>query len=318
MIIKLLSILIGAAVLGQAQAVPVVPAELKGKTITVVVAWNPGGETDAMQRFMVEQVKTITGLNIVVQNRGGAAGTIGGRAVAESAADGLTLLGDNNNNFGLNPALKETNYVDPTAFVPVVIHGFTPQAFYTGVNSGISSPEELIAAARNNKKFTVGCNTKHQCLYVKQWFKHFGIDPYTVIFRTPTEMGIAAFNNDIQLFGAGVTSGAALVAAGKIQPIGVTWDKTLSTYPDAPPLDKWVPGFRANNTQILMAPAGTPKHIIEYYNMIFRLAAATSESKQRFEKLSVVPADLDLGQVEAAVKQEQKVLNNSAKLVNIK
>jgi tripartite-type tricarboxylate transporter receptor subunit TctC len=318
MLIKLLLTLFGATTLAQAHAVPAMPHELKGKTITLVVAWNPGGETDAIQRFIVEQARSISGLNIVVQNRGGAAGIIGGRAVAESAADGLTLLGDNNNNFGLNPALQETNHINPDAFVPVAIHGFTPQAFYTGVNSGISSPEELIDAAKNNKKFTVGCNTKHQCLYAKQWFNHFGINPYTVIFRTPTEMGIAAFNNDIQLFGAGITSGAALVAAGKIRPIGVTWNHVLSTYPTAVPLDKWVPGFKANNTQIIMAPVGTPKHIVDYYNTVFRLAAQTPESKKRFNELSIVSADLDIDQVAAAVKQEQKSLADSAKLVDIK
>ena len=67
-----------------------------------------------------------------------------------------------------------------------------------------------------------------------------------------------------------------------------------------------------------MAPIGTPRHIVDYYNTVFRLAAQTPESKKRFNELSIVSADLDVDQVAAAVKQEQKSLAESAKLVDIK
>jgi tripartite-type tricarboxylate transporter receptor subunit TctC len=131
-------------------------------------------------------------------------------------------------------------------------------------------------------------------------------------------MAIAAFNNDIQLFGAGVTSGAAMVQAGKIIPLGVTWSHSLSSYPDAPPLDRDVPGFRANNIQLLLAPKGTPRHIVEYYNQVFRVAAKTNKSQERFNKLSIVAVDLDVDQTTQALKKEQEILHKSAKLVDLK
>lgn len=297
--------------------VPEMPAELRGKTVTMVIPFAPGGDTDSNNRFMAEEVKKLTGLEFVYINKPGAKGVIGGRMVAESKPDGLTMFGSSNETFVMNPALEETGYVDPALLTPVVIHAFTPQFFYVGVRSGINTPEDLVKAARENPKFTVGCNAPHQCMYIAQWFDHFGIQPYTVYFGKAPEMAIAAVDTSITMFASGVSTGLPFVQRGELKAIGTTWDRELAVYPGALPLNRQVPKFKANNFQMISVPAATPKHIVEYYNQVFRLAAKTAKSRERFEQMSMIHEDLTLNQLDRYLKQELAQAKRNRKFMNI-
>jgi tripartite-type tricarboxylate transporter receptor subunit TctC len=313
-LIKNLFFVLAAAVSTSAlaQSLPTMPTELQNKTITMVVPWNPGGDTDSTQRFIVEQVNKITGLKIVVLNRGGARGIIGAREVIESKPNGLTIMGHSNETFIINPVLEE-QAVDIKRLQPVAIYAFTPQFLYTGNDSGIRNAGDIVQAAKDNKKFTIGCNIKHQCMYISQFLDHYGIKPYQVMFKTPADMAISAANNDITIFGAGATSGAPFVQSGRIRAVAVTWNSKLPVYPDAEPLGSVVPGYRAYNLQMLSIPAGTPSHIVEYYNAVFRAAIKTPESIKRFSALSVVPADLSVDQVEQELTRELEVMKKNKK-----
>jgi tripartite-type tricarboxylate transporter receptor subunit TctC len=297
----------------------IVPKELQGKIITVIVPYNPGGDTDATQRFMVDRVKEITKLNMVVVNKAGAGGIIGAREVAEnSAPTGLTLLASDNATFVVNSALEYPYFVDKKLLAPVSVFAVTPQFFYVGINSGINTIDDLINRAKNDPKFTVACNVLHQCLYTSIFFNHYGITPYTVNFRTPAEMGIAAFNGDITVFGAGATSGKPLVDAGKTRALAVGWNKKLSVYPDAVPLSTKIPTFKANNLQMISVPIGTPKHIVEFWNNAYRVAAKTKLAQQRFDSLSIIHTDYDISATTKLLDEEYNEARKYRHLVKSK
>jgi tripartite-type tricarboxylate transporter receptor subunit TctC len=295
-----------------AESLPEMPVELQGKTITMLIPWNPGGDTDATQRFVVEQVKRISGLKIVVVNRGGAQGIIGARELAESNPNGLTIMGHANETFVINPVLENTA-VDLARLSPVAIYAFTPQFIYTGSQSGIQNINDIVRKARSDPKFAIGCNSKHQCMYISQFLDHYGIKPHQVMFRTPAEMAISAANGDITIFGAGGTSGAPFVQSGRIRAVAATWPNKLSAYPDAEALGSIIPGYRANNIQMLSVPAGTPAHIIQYYNSVFRAAIKLPETVKRFSELSVVPVDLSVKQVEHELANELLIMKKNKK-----
>lgn len=314
-IVATLTITVGMST-GASSAVPPVPEELQNKVITMVVPWNPGGDTDATQRFVVEQVKKITGLNIVIQNRAGARGIIGGQSVAVAQPDGLTLLGDGNGTHVLNPIL-EKNAVDATLLQPVVVYGLTPQFFYVAADSKLMSAQDLVDLAKTKDKFTIGCNTLHQCMYIRQFFDHYSVEVYAVLYRTPVEMAIGVNLGDIDLFAAGATSGAPLVQANKIKAIAVAWATRLEVYPDAEALGDLVPGYRGNNLQMLSVPRGTPSHIVEYYNQVFRAALKTSESVARFSALSIIPTDMSVVEIERLLTEEFRSLEKAKHFTNI-
>ena len=298
--------------ISRAESLPDMPVELQGKTITMLIPWNPGGDTDATQRFVVEQVKRISGLKIVVVNRGGAQGIIGARELAESNPNGVTIMGHSNETFVINPVLENTA-VDLARLSPVAIYAFTPQFIYTGSESGIRNINDIVRAARSDPKFAIGCNIKHQCMYISQFLDHYGIKPYQVMFRTPAEMAISAANGDITIFGAGATSGTPFVQSGRIRAVAATWPSKLSVYPDAEALGSIIPGYRANNFQMLSVPAGTPAHIIQYYNSVFRAAIKLPETVKRFSELSLVPVDLSVKQVEQELGKELEVMKKNKK-----
>jgi tripartite-type tricarboxylate transporter receptor subunit TctC len=291
--------------------IPTTPAELLDRPITMIIPWPPGGDTDATQRFVVEQVIKLSGLKITVINKGGAGGIIGARDLAKSHPDGLTIMGHSNETFAINPVLNADQAVDMTTIQPTAVYAFTPQFIYTGFNNQIKTHTDIISAAKNNPKFTVGCNILHQCMYIGQYLNHYGIRPYTVLYKSPADMAVAAFNGDIDIFGAGAVSGVTFVRGGRIRAVAATWDHRLDIYPDAEALGTIIPGYRANNLQMVSVPAGTPRHIVEFYNQIFRLAVQTPASVERFRDLSVIAADLDIDQVRQALDKELQIMKDN-------
>ena len=284
--------------------VPTTPAELQDRPITMIIPWPPGGDTDAPQRFVVEQLTKLSGLKITVINKGGAGGIIGARELSKSHPDGLTIMGHSNETFAINPVLNAEQAVDLSVIQPVAVYAFTPQFIYTGFNNQIKTHSDIISAAKNNPKFTVGCSILHQCMYIGQYLDHYGIRPYTVLYKSPADMVVAAFNGDIDIFGAGAVSGVTFVRGQRIRAVAATWDRRLDIYPDAEALGTVIPGYRANNLQMVSVPAGTPRHIVEFYNQLFRLAVQTPDSIKRFRELGVVTADLTVEQATNILTQE--------------
>ena len=92
--------------------VPTVPSELQDRIITVIIPYTPGGDTDATQRFVVEQVSRISGLKFVIVNKGGASGIVGTREFIKARPDGLTIMGHANETFALNPILFKEQAVN--------------------------------------------------------------------------------------------------------------------------------------------------------------------------------------------------------------
>ena len=291
--------------------VPPVPTELKDRIITMIIPYTPGGDTDATQRFVVEQVSRLSGLKFVIVNKGGASGIVGTREFIKARPDGLTIMGHANETFALNPVLLKEQAVDMHDVQPVSIHAFTPQFIYTGFNNSIQNHTDIITAATNNPKFTVGCNVLHQCMYIGQYLNHYNIKPYVVMYKTPADMAIAAFNGDIDIFGAGAASGSPFVKGNRIRAVAATWDHRLDVYPNAQALGAIIPGYRANNLQMVSVPANTPKHIIEFYNLIFRLAVQTPSSIERFRELSVIAANLDIEQVKQVLDKELQIMKDT-------
>lgn len=312
---KIVCILLGCFFVSGVLAIEV-PKELVGKTVTLVVPYPPGGGTDSTQRIIADQAQHISGINFIVVNKAGALGTIGANHVADSPANGLTLLAHANETLVLNPVMQESNAVPPARLQPVVIHALTPQFFYTGYNNQIKNLRDLVQQARTNPKFTVGYSSSHMQLYLTDFFNRLGIKPYMVRFKGVPDMAISAFQQEIDLFGADAVSGLAHVSGSKTRAIATTWTGELSIYPGAIPANTVAPGFKTYNIQMISAPADTPKHIVLFYNQLFREAARTSDAQKKWSELQIILQDLNVTQTENFIVQERQKEKQNWGLIN--
>ena len=312
---KIICILLGCFFISAVHAIEV-PQELVGKTVTLVVPYPPGGGTDATQRIIAEQAQQISGINFIVVNKGGALGTIGANYVADAPANGLTLLAHANETLVLNPVMKELNAVNPNRLQPVVIHALTAQFFYTGYNNKIKNLQDLIYQARNNPKFTVGYSTSHMHLYLTDFFNRLGVKPYMVRFKGVPDMAISAFQQEIDVFGSDAVSGLAHVKGSRTRAIATTWTTELSIYPGAIPASTVAPGFKTYNIQMISAPADTPKHIVTFYNQLFKQAARTIDAQVRWQELQVILQDFNVSQTEEFISRERQKEKHNWSLIN--
>ena len=206
----------------------------------------------------------------------------------------MTLLGGENSTFVVNPAINFPNAPDPKLLSPISVFASTPIFFYTKKNGKINSVDDLIWTAKNDPKFSIGTTANLHVLVLTDFFNRFGVNPYFVNFKTPVEMAVALDQSNIDLFITGPASGIPFVDAGKIQAIGVAWDKPFAVFPAATPLTTVYPGFRAQVFFVVSAPAGTPKHLLDFYNRAFRDVANSPVVRDRFSRLSTVTWNLSI------------------------
>jgi tripartite-type tricarboxylate transporter receptor subunit TctC len=304
-----------AALTTNAQSITV-PEQLRGKTVTVIIPYAPGGDTDATQRFMGEQAKKLTGLNFVFINRPGANTVIGSNEAATKPADGLTLFGGDSSTHVFNPALDVANHTDPKLLQPISVFSITPQAFFSGANSPIKDLKDLVAYARANPKTNFGCSATHACLYQTVFYNTVGAEHVNQVnYKTAPETIIAAAQGDILTFTASVSSIMPHVQSGRLKAVAVGWHETVPGWPDVRPVSDVIKGFRAINFQMISTPAGTPRDIVEFWNTVYRTIAATPEVQARFQQLFAINTLYTVKQTEQFLTTELAYIRQLAKSV---
>ena len=282
----------------------VVPAEIRSKTVTMVIPYAPGGDTDAIQRFMAEQVRELTGIDIVYVNKPGANTIIGAREAAGREPNGLTLFGSDGSTHFINPGLDYPNYVDPAILTPISVFAITPQYVYVAANSPINNIKDLYEYAKKNPQMNYGCSAQHACVYQAALYKSLENCPNQVAFKTVGEQLISVTQGDIVHFMGGANAGYPHVIGGRLKAIAVGWDHSLDVFPSAGPINQVLPKFRAVNVQMISAPSGTPKHIIEFWNAVYREVAKSNKTKENFKTMSVINTGATVQQSEQIIRTE--------------
>jgi tripartite-type tricarboxylate transporter receptor subunit TctC len=195
----------------------------------------------------------------------------------------------------------------------VAIHYFSPQFVFVNAQSNIRSLKDLVEVAKKDPNFNAAYVVQHSLLLQREFFSQLGANPVMVPYQKSAQLPLSIQTGEITTFLSSGNDNEPFVKAGKIRAIGTSWDHRLSIFPDAQPMSDLVPGFKSSNQQLIAVHSDTPKHIKEYYNKVFRLAAKTEESRERWKNFSVVPGfDLDLGGVDAAIKRERTAIQNMA------
>lgn len=262
------------------------------KTITWVVPFSAGGPTDGMARDIAAHVSKEIGQQIIIDNQGGAGGTIGAGKTAKANADGYTFLVGHLGYMGAAPSLYKKLSYDPVKdFEPVFRFPDTPLVLLVPKASPYQTAGDLIAFAKKNPgKINFGNagagSTSH--LIAALFESKAGIDVVSVPYK-----GAAPAMNDLiagqvdAMFDQ-TNTGLPQVQGGRLRAIALTSTQPMAQFPNVPPLaDKTLPGFEAATWYGLYAPKGTPKEVIQKMHQAYLKAMADKAWTQKMAEQGI-------------------------------
>jgi len=255
------------------------------KPIKVVVPYAAGGGADILARLVGQQLGERLKQPVVVENKGGGSNTIGMSTVATAAKDGYTL-GLATPVFVMTPSLMKNHPYDPLKdFEPVAMIGFTPLVLIVHPSVPAKSTKEFIALAKakpGSLNFaSLGAATT-QGLAGSMFNFMTGIDTVQVPYKGSAPGTTDLLAGNVQFMFNALPSMLPHIQAGKLRALGVSSLKRAQQLPDVPTLNEDVPGYDVVTWYSFVAPAGTPRPVIEKLN---REISAIVESPQMKEKL---------------------------------
>ena len=283
-----LALLACAAAVAQAPAFPT-------RSVTVVVPFPPGGGTDTGARIVAQKLSVKWGHPVVIENRGGAAGQVGADFVAKARPDGYTLLVGNIGTQSINPALyKKLPYDPDTAFAPISLLAELPLAMMVNPQVPAKTPREFIALAKSQpgKLSSSSSGAGGGPHLAAELFKE---STGSYILHVPYRGGGPAVTDllagHVQLSFMTVLEASGHIKVGKLRALAVTSGKRVSALPDVPTLGETVlPGFNSISWIGLLAPAATPREIVEKISADVREVLASDDVKGRLTELGAIPA----------------------------
>jgi tripartite-type tricarboxylate transporter receptor subunit TctC len=273
------------AVLGLA-APPADAQPYPSRPITLVVPFPPGGSTTIIARIIADKLSDVLGRPIVVDNRGGAGGSIAARQVARSTPDGYTLLLAFSATLAISPSMFPNVGYDPrTDFAPIGMVGMAPSVLVVHPAVPAHSVAELIAFAKDTPgKLQFGSPSTGTVNHLAgELFASMADIKITHIPYKGTGPAITdLLGGHISMMFAPIPAAHANVAAGSLRALGVTSLQRSGLLPEVPTVaEAGLPGFEAVQRSTLLAPAGTPRAIVERLNRELNALLATDEVKKR-------------------------------------
>ncbi|KRC72953.1 ABC transporter substrate-binding protein [Achromobacter sp. Root83] len=270
-----------------APALPAAHAQsFPAKPITLSVPHSAGGTSDILARTVAAEAAKTLGQTIVIDNKGGANGTIAAKQVASAAPDGYTLLLATASTHGINPSLySRISYDAVKDFTPVTLLATVPNVLVVGPNVKATTVQELIAFIRSQGDKTnmgsAGAGTPGHL--AGEMFKSEAKLQFT---HVPYKGGSPAITDliggQIDFMFTTIPGVLPHVKAGTLRALAVTSPERSSAMPDVPTMaESGLPGFQAVSWHGIVAPAGTPDAVVARLNQALSGALAAPEVKQR-------------------------------------
>jgi tripartite-type tricarboxylate transporter receptor subunit TctC len=275
-----------ALALASASWSPVAAQDYPVRPITLVVPYAAGGGNDAMARTVAEKMSRTLGQQIVVENRAGAGGTIATRQVARSAPDGYTLVIGGTGTLAVNPTLYSNVGYDPRKdFAPVGLIGTSALVVLVNPSVPAKSIRELIDLARkepgrlNYASAGVGSGIHLGTVLFEQMAD---IKLTHVPYRGSGPALTDLLGGHVAIYFSSLPPAVQLVREGKVRALGVTASTRSNVLPDVPTVaEAGLPGYESVLHYGIVAPAGTPRPIIDKLNAALREAVMAADTQER-------------------------------------
>jgi tripartite-type tricarboxylate transporter receptor subunit TctC len=266
------------------------------RTITIVIPLPPGGSNDIMARAVADKLSASLHQPVVVENRAvGASGTVGTRAVARSAPDGYTLLLGYTSTLATAPSMLRNIGYDPRKdFAPIGLIAWAPSLLLVHPSLEVRSVPELIAMMKASPEpFQVGnpgtgtVNHLASELFARQ----AGVKIEPIPYKGSSPLSTDLMGGHVKVGFNPIPVSRAAMDGGFLRALAATSLKRSSLLPDLPTIaEAGLPGFDAVLNYGLLAPAGTPRPIIERLNKELRAALALDDVRRRLLLEGAEPA----------------------------
>jgi len=277
-----------AAVAWAGGAAPAVaqPAAWPDKPIKLVVPYPPGGLTDTLARAIAEPLAKALGQAVVIDNKPGAGTLLGAQTVARSPADGTTLLMATSTTLGVSPALYRNGMIDPVKdFVPISLVASVPFFLVVGADTGWNSLAEMVDAARKSPVplhyGSAGNGSPHH-LAMEMLQKASGAKFEHIPYKGSQLAVPDLLSGRFKLMVTDLTPAQAHIRSGRLKVLATTAPRRSAMMPDAPTFaEAGIAGVQAVAWQGVVAPAGTPRAVVERLSAEINRIVASDALKAR-------------------------------------
>ena len=237
------------------------------RTVSIVVPFAPGGSADLLARLLAQHLQAKFGTPFIVENRGGAGGSLGTAVVAKAAPDGHTLLLGTVSTHAINPSLYARLPFDVEKdFVPISLLVRLPNLLVVNNDVPAKTIPELVAWLKKSEgkvSFGSSGNGTSSHLAAVMFQIATGTHMTHVPFRSTADEMNNMMGGSIQLAIDSMTTIWPLAQGGKVRAIAVSTPQRVAAAPDVPTIAETVKGFEATGWQGLYAPGGTPRPIVD-------------------------------------------------------
>ena len=298
-------------------------SDYPNKPIKLLVPFPPAGGTDTLSRAIAQSISNNTKWVIVVENKPGAGGNIGLDAAAKSPPDGYTIAMGQTSNLAVNPTLYSNLPFDPLKdFAPIALISSQPLIVVVSAASPYKTLRDLVEAARQNPgKINMASAGNGTIGHIggEIFQRRAGIKMTHVPYKGAGPAVTDLIGGSVETFFGNSQSVGGLVSGGRLRPLAVTAPKRLANFPDVPTVaELGYPGFEAATWSGLVAPAGTPKPIVDRLNAEANRALGNSEMKAKLAEDGSTPLGGTPEQFAAFIKSEHAKWGAAVRDANIK
>lgn len=283
----------------------------QGKPIRIIVPYAPGGPIDVTARTLAERVKDTLG-TVIIENRPGAGGNLGADLVAKAAPDGLTIGIAATATHAINPWLfAKMPYDASRDFAPVTQMVRVPNVLVMNAETAqrlkIHTLADLVAYAKVNPgrlNFGSGGNGSAGHLAGEMFKRAAGIFAVHIPYNGGNPAQLALLSGQVDFNFDNLATAAANIKAGRLKALAVTTAQRSNALPDIPCMSETLKDFSIDTWWGLVAPAATPRDVVDRLNKAFVAALQAPETKTRFAQLMAEPVGNTPEQFGAFMKKD--------------
>lgn len=278
------------------------------RPIRMIIPSGAGGITDILGRVLADKLTQSLGQQVIIDNRPGASGIIGSQIVAKAAPDGYTLLMVFPSHTVNQSLYRDIPYDTASAFAPVTMVSAVAPVLIVGSQSPARSMQALIDLAKAKpgtlNHGSVGPGSMGS-LAAELLRSTAGIQFTQVAYKGSPQALAAVISGELDFYLIGsVGTAAAQVKAGRVRALGVGSTERVAALPDVPPIAETVPGYEARGWNAILAPAGTPKPIIERLNRELVAIIHSAEFGKVLEREGATPVGNSPTELDAVIRAD--------------